>query len=282
MINKSLDEQQIKAVCDILGETNLGYTKTQLSRLLQQSYIEIVSDGKQSNGYGYQIGLSKKDWLYNCLVTEYNKTKSFVKIYTFLEKALNPVSFVDESSRMQYDFLLEGTNKALLMAALEITRAGKIKEVVRAETLDEVDRRVNSLKKQLYDRNIHMEVQKYCIKDYLRKDYYDAVFEASKGLAERVREITGLNTDGGKLFQTAFSKNDPYLFFNRLQTDSEKSEFTGVKELMEAIFHLVRNPAAHTPKVNWKIDEAKALDVLSIISFAHKYLDECHKMPGKQ
>ena len=66
-----------------------------------------------------------------------------------------------------------------------------------------------------------------------------------------------------------------------MQTESEKSEIIGLKELMEAIFHLVRNPAVHTPKINWKVDEAKALDVLTLISFAHKYLDECHKMPGK-
>ena len=66
-----------------------------------------------------------------------------------------------------------------------------------------------------------------------------------------------------------------------MQTDSEKSEFTGVKELLESIFHLVRNPAAHTPKINWKVDEAKTLDILTLISFAHKYLDECHKIPGK-
>ena len=39
--------------------------------------------------------------------------------------------------------------------------------------------------------------------------------------------------------------------------------------------------AAHTPKINWKVDEDKALDILTVISFAHKYLDECHKMPGK-
>ena len=56
-------------------------------------------------------------------------------------------------------------------------------------------------------------MQKYCIKDYLQKDYYDAVFEAAKGLAQRVRYISGLTIDGGTLFQTAFSKNDPYLFF---------------------------------------------------------------------
>ena len=66
-----------------------------------------------------------------------------------------------------------------------------------------------------------------------------------------------------------------------MSTNSERSEFAGLKELLEAIFHLVRNPAAHTPKVNWKSDETKALDILTLISFAHKYLDECHRMPGK-
>lgn len=276
-----LDEQQLKAVCDVLAETSLGYTKTELTRLLQQSQITIVSDGKVSNGYTYQMGLNKRDWLYNCLASEINNSHSFIRVYAFLEKALNPVAFTDEKNRDKYNYLLEGVNKALLLAGLEITREGKLVEVVQAKTLEEVDRRVNSLRRQLYNRAIHGEVQKYCIKDYLQKDYYDAVFEAAKGLAERVRQITGLTTDGGTLFQTAFSKNNPYIFFNSMQTDSEKSEFTGLKELLESIFHLVRNPAAHTPKINWKVDEAKALDILTLISFAHKYLDECHKIPGK-
>lgn len=102
-------------------------------------------------------------------------------------------------------------------------------------------------------------MQKYCIKDYLQKDYYDAVFEAAKGLAQRVRDISGLTTDGGTLFQTAFSKNDPYLFFNSMKTDSKISEFIGLKELIEAIFHLVRNPAAHMPKINWKVMKTRRL-----------------------
>ena len=105
------------------------------------------------------------------------------------------------------------------------------------------------------------------------------MFEAAKGLAERVREITGLTTDGSALFQKAFAKNDPYIFFNSLISESEINEFVGLKELLESIFHLVRNPAAHTPKVNWRIDEIKALDILTVISFAHKYLDECRKVP---
>lgn len=281
MIKAILDEQQLKAVCDVLAETNLGYTKSELTRLLEQSGIENVSDGRTSSAYGYTTGLNKRDWLYNCLATDINKRHSLMFVYTFIEKALNPVAFTDEKKREQYNYLFEGVNRALLLAGLEMTKEGKLIEAIQAKTLDEVDRRVNSLEKHLYERAIHSEVRKYCIKDYLQNDYYDAVFEAAKGLAERVRQLSGLTTDGGTLFQTAFSTRDPYLFFNRMQSDSEKSEFTGLKELLESIFHLVRNPAAHTPKINWRMDETMALDVLTLISFAHKYLDECHKVPGK-
>ena len=66
-----------------------------------------------------------------------------------------------------------------------------------------------------------------------------------------------------------------------MKSPSEKNEHNGLKELLNAIFHLVRNPQAHTPKINWIIEEDKAMDILTLISFAHKYLDLCNKMPGK-
>lgn len=83
------------------------------------------------------------------------------------------------------------------------------------------------------------------------------------------------------LFNTVFALNDPFLFFNSLKTDSERNKHNGLKGLLSATFHFVRNHEAHTPKINWKIDETKDLDILTLISFAHKYLDECHKMPNK-
>lgn len=281
MTRKILDEQQLKAVCDILADTNRGLTKSELTRLLHNSKIELVEDGRSNNAYSYTIGLNKRDWLYNCFAAEININKSLDKIYAFIENSLNPVLYTSLESREKYNFLLEGTNKVLLLAGLSVSDEGRLKEVPKASNLDEVDRRVSDLKRKLYNRSIHHEVEKYCIKDYLRQDYYDAVFEAAKGLAERVRQKTGLALDGGSLFQKAFAKNDPYLYFNALKTDSEISEFVGLKELLESIFHMVRNSAAHTPKINWKTDEIKALDILTLISFAHKYLDECHRMPGK-
>ncbi len=280
-MNKKLDGQQLKALCDVIADTDRGLTKTELRRLLTDCRIELVNDGSSYDQYTYTIGLNKRDWLYNCLVNEINKNRSFERIYTFIEKVLNPVSYTNAAKRDKYNFLFEEINKVLLLVGLSISKDGELKYDIQAKTLDEVDRRVNELRRKLYNRSIHPEVEKYCVKDYLEKDYYNAVFEAAKGLAERVRSITGLTADGSALFQKAFSKEDPYIFFNSLKTNSEISEFIGLKELLEAIFHLVRNPAAHTPKVNWKIDETKALDILTVISFAHKYLDECYRMPGK-
>ena len=279
MLKKRLDGTQLNAICDVLADTYQGLTKSELTRYLTQCSIKLTDDGKYSDGISYTVGLNKRTWLYNCFVEDINTHQSTDKVYTFIEKALNPVNYTNEKTRDKYNYLFEELNKVLLLLGVSVTKEGRLEKVVEAKTLDEVDRRVNELRKHLYDRAIHHEVKKYCIKDYLRKDYYDAVFEACKGLAERVRQITGLGEDGSALFQKAFAKNDPYIFFNTLKTESEINEFIGLKELLESIFHLVRNPAAHTPKLNWRMDETKALDVLTLISFAHKYLDECHKVP---
>lgn len=278
-IEKTLNNQELIAICGVLADTKRGLTKREITDLLLQSNIALVDDGSNTNGYTYNFGLNKRDWLNNCLANHLNKNHSFRELYIFIEKSLNPVRYTSIESRNKHRFLLEETNKILILAGLAVSEGGKLYEVQQAKTLDEVDRRVNTLRKHLYNRAIHHEVERYCIEDYLRQDYYDAVFESAKGLAERVRQISGLKLDGSALFQKAFSKADPYVFFNALKTDSEINEFIGLKELLEAIFHLVRNPAAHTPKINWKMDETKALDVLTLISFAHKYLDKCNTVP---
>lgn len=280
-MDKRINQNELKAICAILADTNTGFSKTELKKFLSDSNIKAVDDGSYNNGITYKIGLNKKDWLYNCFVAEVSNSNSFDCVFRFIETALNPISYTAMDKRTKYYYLVEETNKVLCLLGLEINNSGKIVFVKKANNLEEVDERVNHLQKKLYERSIHSEVYKYCIKDYLRKDFFDAVFEASKGLAQRVRDISGLGTDGSELFNEAFSSKDPIIFFNKLSNSSEKNEHNGLRELLNSIFHLVRNPEAHTPKINWHIDETKALDILTLISFAHKYLDECHKMPNK-
>ena len=132
MTNKILNEQQLKAICDVLADTGRGLTKTELTRLLEQCQIALMDDGKSNNGYTYSIGLNKRDWLYSCFVNEINVHHSFGKVFIFIEKALNPVSYTNSASRDKYDFLFEEINKALLLIGLSVSKEGRLSEAVQA------------------------------------------------------------------------------------------------------------------------------------------------------
>ena len=41
---------------------------------------------------------------------------------------------------------------------------------------------------------------------------------------------------------------------------------------------MFRNPTAHEPKVDWEITEQDALDILGIISYCHRRLDNAKKI----
>lgn len=112
--------------------------------------------------------------------------------------------------------------------------------------------------------------------DLLRDDCFDSVFEATKGLGERIREMTGLQEDGAALVDRAFSLGQsglPMLAFNSLRTESERSEQSGLASLMKGVFGTFRNPAAHTPKIRWPVSEPDALDLLTTLSLIHRRLD---------
>src|SRR5665647_1735765 len=53
MTKKPIDAQQLKAVYDVIADTNRGLTKTELSQLLIQCQIMLVDDGNSNNGYTY-------------------------------------------------------------------------------------------------------------------------------------------------------------------------------------------------------------------------------------
>lgn len=275
----SFTTEEVNALCSILGDTNKGFTKSELKKFLILCNISPLEEKNSSIPYAFYVSSSKKDYLNDCFQYHIEKKLDASCVAKFIEKSLSPILYTDSTKRQWYTDIVNSVNKVLLMKGLILNPEGKIIYTKKANTLDEVDERLNNLTKHLRDRYIHAEVLKYCIKDYLRNDYYDTVFEASKGLAQRVREMTGLTNDGGSLFQKALSIDNPYIALNTLRTITEKNEQIGLSKLLEAIFNLVRNPAGHTPKINWKSDLRQTLDVLTLISFSHKYLDTCIIVP---
>jgi len=108
----------------------------------------------------------------------------------------------------------------------------------------------------------------------MQDNYFHAVFEATKGLAQRIRDMSGIQADGAALIDRVFSIEQPVLAFNTLQTDTEKSEHKGLAALLKGCFAAARNPLAHEPKILWD-GEDDAADYLSLISLLHRKLDDC-------
>lgn len=85
--------------------------------------------------------------------------------------------------------------------------------------------------------------------------------------------------DGVSLIDKVFSLKNPYLALNKLQTELEKNQQTGLSLMLKGINSMVRNVTAHTPKIKWIIEENEAVDILLTISFLHKNLDDCIVVP---
>ncbi|GAB1442537.1 hypothetical protein MASR2M39_13730 [Ignavibacteriales bacterium] len=73
-------------------------------------------------------------------------------------------------------------------------------------------------------RALHEEVNKYCKAELMQENYFHAVFEATKGLAQRIRELSNTDGDGANLIDKVFMGEKPILAINTLMTETEKSE----------------------------------------------------------
>ena len=176
-------------------------------------------------------------------------------------------------------------NLILRFSGYEYRDDGQFHRVVETRDLSEADKRATAVENRLSSRRIHSEVQKYCKAEYMEENYFHAVFEASKGLAERLREKTGLKVDGVNLVKQSFErpKNGfPRLVINSLDNETERNEHDGFMRLLLGSFQMFRNPISHIPKVIWQRDIEDAVDCLTLISFLHFVLDGCHTIPTNQ
>ena len=85
------------------------------------------------------------------------------------------------------------------------------------------------------ERNVHSKVLNFCREELLQENYFHAVFEANKSVAERIRKMTGLSSDSTALVEEAFSLNHPLLMINGLTSETEKSEHKGFVNFIKGI-----------------------------------------------
>jgi uncharacterized protein (TIGR02391 family) len=157
---------------------------------------------------------------------------------------------------------------------MSVGENGQVSWVKAASNLDEAMARADRLRYLLESRAVHPDVLDYCRAELLDKNYFHAVFEATKSVSAKIRFLIGHPGDGATLVQAALGGRNPPLAINDLTTDSERSEQSGFLNLVVGLFGTVRNPLAHNPRVEWAMNEQDALDILTLISLIHRKIDQ--------
>ena len=257
---------QLEALCRELGETMTG---TQMDRLLPAAG---VADTSQQS--------TKWKRLYESLGGQQNHDRTGNSVCRFIKVAMAPERFGVEPER--FEAHRENLNVTLGFVGLQLREDGKLYSAARTTTLTEAQLRANTLKTKLRDRNVHPDVLAFCRAELVQRNYFHAVFEATKSVADKIRTRTGLASDGSQLVDEAFGIRHgmPALAFNLLRTPVEESEHKGLAMLVKGMFGTFRNTTAHAPKISWPIDLDDALDLLTLASMLHRRLDAAHVTPA--
>ncbi len=249
---------QIEALAKLLGEYGTG---TDISRVLQDCGL-VDSSGESTKW-------RRLYWVFRDSQEQY---KCANHVMDFIQSFVAPVRFVGKNQ--EFETCRSQLNAILAFSGLTYDSDGTFRQCEPAHTLDEGEERLHTIQSKFRARRIHPEVLKYCRTELLQDNYFHAVFEAAKGLAQRIRDMSGVQTDGSKLVDRVFLGSCPILAINSLQTETEHSEQRGFAELLKGCFEAIRNPLAHEPKILWD-GEDDAADCLSLISLLHRRLDDC-------
>jgi uncharacterized protein (TIGR02391 family) len=255
-----LTDMQIEDVSRVLGEYLSG---SDISRHFADMGIEDTS------------GESTKWLRLNATFKKYQQIDGACsRFLEFTRRLLEPARYVTKQD--VFEAARSGINGHLAFAGIEYGADGKFRRITAAQTIDEALKRVNALNSKFRGRRLHADVLRYCKAELLQENYFHAVFEASKGLAQRIRDLSGVDGDGAALVDKVFAINQPILAINSLRTETEQSEHKGFANLLKGCFGAVRNPLAHQPKILWE-GEDDAADYLTLLSLMHRKLDEAAK-----
>ena len=261
---ESFNEPTLRAICNASGDTDTGLTGSEIDQLLSASIIEDV-DSTITKGIRLYEALNWKQ------ATDYRGNN----VVNFIRLAIRPVQYIGKNE--VFEQRRSTLNQILAFCGLSIGEDGEIYRSQAVKTISQAEERANRLYRELISRKVHPDVLKFCRAEFLQENYFHAVFEATKSIADKIREKSGLSGDGSRLVDDAFGGNNPLLAFNTLRTETEQSEQTGLMNLIKGIFGLFRNTTAHAPKIRWVITEQDALDMLTMASLIHRRIDNSYK-----
>ena len=259
-VEKQFSHSELEAFAAALGDTSEGLTGSEIGHLL--ATLKMADPTPD---------MTKWKGLHNAFVERQNYSQNRRAILEFIRQAMKPERYAKCPER--FEPMRANVNRALAFSALAVNAAGQIYAADRAETLSEAQRRADELRADLTMRGVHPDVLRFCRAELVADNYFHAVLEATKSIADKLRAKSGLSEDGAKLVDATLCGLAPGIAINDLVTESQRSEQSGFANLVKGVFGMFRNPTAHEARVLWGMSKQDAEDLLSIVSLIHRRLD---------
>jgi hypothetical protein len=205
MAEKMFSQSQLQSIADALADTTDGLTGSEIGHLLATCHIDDPTPD-----------LTKRHRLYNAFVAGQNHAQNRRAILQFIRQALRPELYTRSSDR--FEPMRENLNRALAFAGLTVDASGNLSTAEMATTLSEAQRRATELRADLELRGVHQDVLRFCREELVADNYFHAVLEAVKSVADKMQSRTGLNDDGAVLVDHTLAGDPPILAINSLRT----------------------------------------------------------------
>jgi len=258
----SLSDTTLDALCHTLAD---AASHKELALLLTQCGIEERG------------GNPKWERMLLALIHRQKQDRCGNNAFNFLSTILHPSRFGGRHE--VFEDHRANVNYQLAFYGFAIDERGQPQRVAAASTISEATQRANELRSELTRRSVHFDVLRFCKAELLQDNYFHCVLEATKSVAQKIRDKTGIEGDGASIVDQAFSVRSPLLALNTLRSDSEQSEQKGFANLLKGVFGTFRNVLAHAPKISWAVNRTDAMDALTILSYIHRRLDEASVVP---
>lgn len=251
----------LESICKVVADTSEGLTGSELSKAIIDTNMKDINSE-----------MTKWKRLYNSCIEVQNRTGCSNSILKLIQKSYHPSRFINRKEL--FEERRSKLNQILSFIGLVLNENGKFSIIKKSETISDAEERATSLLTKLRERTVHPDVLVFCKSELLQENYFHAVFEATKSVADKIRQRTGLTDDGNTLVVSAFSVSNPILKINDLSNETKKSEQKGFSNLLIGFFGMFRNTTAHAPKIHWKINELDALDIMTMASMLHRRIDD--------
>lgn len=265
-VRQQFRQEEVEAIAAALGHTEDGLTGPEIGHLL--TVCGMADPTPQA---------TKRIRLHNAFAADQNRRGDRSGILAFMRKAMKPQIHLRKPER--YEAMRAHLNRALAFSGLAFDASGVLQSMDAVGTIGEAEHRANDLRDGLSRRGVHPDVLRFCKAELVVDNYFHAVLEAVKSVADKLRQRTGLTDDGNTLVDRALAGDLPMLAINPLTTDSHRSEQRGFANLVRGAFSMFRNPTAHEARIHWSMEREDAEDLLSMLSLIHRRLDAAHMPP---